>query len=182
MKGMATSPDYRHVPTSVLALLAQRAGKVFASPATWCRYGARSGLASSSSALAPEQVHRRGPVRQAGPALARRHHRAAPRRWPARLSASAHRQFQHEGPGLVGGRQLRRGCERNPACEGRRSEEPPRRRREASVRDGRRGHRELQRRDGEAGRRTTPCSRMPPWAAARPTKSTSARPPRFRTS
>jgi len=38
MKDMATSPDYRHVPTSVLAILAQRAGKVFASPATWCRY------------------------------------------------------------------------------------------------------------------------------------------------
>ena len=38
MKDMATSPDYRHVPTSVLAILAQRAGKVFASPGTWCRY------------------------------------------------------------------------------------------------------------------------------------------------
>jgi transposase-like protein len=38
MKDMVTSPDFRHVPTSVLAILAQRAGKVFASPATWCRY------------------------------------------------------------------------------------------------------------------------------------------------
>ncbi len=38
MKDMATSPEYRHVPTSKLAILAQRLGKVFASPATWCRH------------------------------------------------------------------------------------------------------------------------------------------------
>jgi hypothetical protein len=34
---MVTSPDYRHVPTSRLALLAQRIGKVFASPSTWAK-------------------------------------------------------------------------------------------------------------------------------------------------
>jgi hypothetical protein len=34
---MATSDEYRHVPTGTLALLAQRLGKVFASPATWYR-------------------------------------------------------------------------------------------------------------------------------------------------
>jgi len=34
---MATSEDYRHVPTSRLAILAQRLGKVFASPSTWSR-------------------------------------------------------------------------------------------------------------------------------------------------
>ena len=33
---MVTSPEYRHVPTSRLAILAQRVGKVFAS-ATTCR-------------------------------------------------------------------------------------------------------------------------------------------------
>ena len=32
---MAESPDYRHVPTGRLAILAQRIGKVFASPTTW---------------------------------------------------------------------------------------------------------------------------------------------------
>ena len=32
---MATSKDYRHVPTGTLAVLAQRLGKVFASSATW---------------------------------------------------------------------------------------------------------------------------------------------------
>ena len=34
---MVTSPDYRHVPTGRLALLAQRTGKVIASPSTWYR-------------------------------------------------------------------------------------------------------------------------------------------------
>lgn len=38
MHEMATSPNYRHVPTSVLAVLAQRLGKVFASASTWCKY------------------------------------------------------------------------------------------------------------------------------------------------
>ena len=35
IKEMAESPDYRHVPTGRLALLAQRIGKVFASSTTW---------------------------------------------------------------------------------------------------------------------------------------------------
>ncbi|MHC4406521.1 MAG: transposase, partial [Planctomycetota bacterium] len=34
---LATSHEYRHVPTGTLALLAQRLGKVFASPSTWYR-------------------------------------------------------------------------------------------------------------------------------------------------
>jgi len=34
---MVTSDEYRHVPTGVLARLAQRLGKVFASPTTWYR-------------------------------------------------------------------------------------------------------------------------------------------------
>ncbi len=34
---MVTSDDYRHVPTSRLAILAQRLGKIFASPSTWSR-------------------------------------------------------------------------------------------------------------------------------------------------
>ena len=37
IKSMLESPDYRHVPTGRLALLAQRLGKVFAAPATWYR-------------------------------------------------------------------------------------------------------------------------------------------------
>lgn len=37
IRGMATSPDFRHVPTSALAQLAQRLGRVFASAATWHR-------------------------------------------------------------------------------------------------------------------------------------------------
>ena len=35
MRDMVTAPEYRHVPTSTLAILAQRVGKVFASASTW---------------------------------------------------------------------------------------------------------------------------------------------------
>ncbi len=35
IREMATSENYRHVPTSRLAILAQRLGKIFASPSTW---------------------------------------------------------------------------------------------------------------------------------------------------
>ena len=34
---MVTALDYRHVPIGTLAVLAQRLGKVWASPSTWCR-------------------------------------------------------------------------------------------------------------------------------------------------
>ncbi len=34
---MVESPEYRHVPTGRLAILAQRLGRVFAAPATWYR-------------------------------------------------------------------------------------------------------------------------------------------------
>ncbi len=37
IREMVTSDEYRHVPTGTLALLAQRLGKVFASPSTWYR-------------------------------------------------------------------------------------------------------------------------------------------------
>jgi hypothetical protein len=37
MHDLATSPEYRHVPTGTLAILAQRLGKVFASASTWYR-------------------------------------------------------------------------------------------------------------------------------------------------
>jgi putative transposase len=38
MREMGTSPEYRHVSTGKLAILAQRLGKLFASPSTWGRY------------------------------------------------------------------------------------------------------------------------------------------------
>ena len=41
MKEMVTSDEYRHVPTGTLALLAQRLGRVFASPTTWYRLVSR---------------------------------------------------------------------------------------------------------------------------------------------
>jgi putative transposase len=37
IEDMVTSPDYRHVPTGTLAVLAQRLDKVWASPSTWYR-------------------------------------------------------------------------------------------------------------------------------------------------
>ena len=37
LKEMVTSPEYRHVPTGTLAVLAQRLGRVFASATTWRR-------------------------------------------------------------------------------------------------------------------------------------------------
>ena len=40
---MVTSPDYRHVPTGTLAVLAQRLGTVAASPSTWYRLVRRYG-------------------------------------------------------------------------------------------------------------------------------------------
>ena len=36
IKDMVTAVEYRHVPTGTLAVLAQRLGKVWASPSTWC--------------------------------------------------------------------------------------------------------------------------------------------------
>jgi putative transposase len=40
---MVTSPAYRHVPTGTLAMLAQRLGRVWASPSTWYRLVRRVG-------------------------------------------------------------------------------------------------------------------------------------------
>ena len=37
IRGMVTAVEYRHVPTGTLAILAQRLGKVWASPSTWYR-------------------------------------------------------------------------------------------------------------------------------------------------
>src|SRR5262245_56112697 len=37
IRDMVTAPEYRHVPTGTLAVLAQRLGKVWASPSTWYR-------------------------------------------------------------------------------------------------------------------------------------------------
>jgi transposase InsO family protein len=40
---MVTAPEYRHVPTGTLAILAQRLGKVWASPSTWYRLVRQNG-------------------------------------------------------------------------------------------------------------------------------------------
>ena len=43
IKDLVTSPEYRHVPTGTLAVLAQRLGKVWASPSTWYRLVRQNG-------------------------------------------------------------------------------------------------------------------------------------------
>jgi hypothetical protein len=43
IKDLVTSPEYRYVPTGTLAVLAQRLGKVWASPSTWHRLVRRNG-------------------------------------------------------------------------------------------------------------------------------------------
>jgi hypothetical protein len=43
IKELVTSPEYRHVPTGTLAVLAQRLGKVWASPSTWYRLVRQNG-------------------------------------------------------------------------------------------------------------------------------------------
>ena len=52
---MVTSADYRHVPTSRLAVLAQRIGAVFAAPTTWLRLVARRGWRRPRHRVHPEQ-------------------------------------------------------------------------------------------------------------------------------
>jgi transposase InsO family protein len=52
---MVTSPDYRHVPTSRLALLAQRLGKVFASPSTWAKLVQQKGWRRPRLRIHPAQ-------------------------------------------------------------------------------------------------------------------------------
>ena len=43
IKDLVTSPEYRHVPTGRLAVLAQRLDKVWASPSTWYRLVRQNG-------------------------------------------------------------------------------------------------------------------------------------------
>src|SRR5262245_29974786 len=43
IKEMVTAVEYRHVPTGTLAILAQRLGKVWASPSTWYRLALKFG-------------------------------------------------------------------------------------------------------------------------------------------
>ena len=53
MREMATSPEYRHVPTGRLAMLAQRMGKVFVSATTWYRLTRERGWRRPRSRIHP---------------------------------------------------------------------------------------------------------------------------------
>ena len=50
IEDLVTSPDYRHVPTGTLAVLAQRLGTVWASPSTWYRLVRQQAGAARGSA------------------------------------------------------------------------------------------------------------------------------------
>ena len=53
IQDLVTSPDYRHVPTGTLAVLAQRLGTVWASPSTWYRLVRQHAGAGPGSACIP---------------------------------------------------------------------------------------------------------------------------------
>jgi transposase InsO family protein len=55
VREMVTSPDHRHVPTGTLARLAQRAGRVFASPSTWYRLVRDRGWRRPRARVHPER-------------------------------------------------------------------------------------------------------------------------------
>ena len=48
---MVTAPQYRHIPTTQLAILAMRLGRVFVSPSTWRGLVRRNGWRLSPSVL-----------------------------------------------------------------------------------------------------------------------------------
>jgi hypothetical protein len=54
IRRMVTAPEFRHVPTGRLALLAQRTARVFASPATWYRLVRERGWRRPRLRLHPE--------------------------------------------------------------------------------------------------------------------------------
>jgi hypothetical protein len=83
---MVTSPGYRHVPTGTLAILAQRLGRVSASPSTWYRLVRKYGWRRPRLRVHPAKpkVGLRDRTRRE---VAHRHHRHPPPQWDARLSA-----------------------------------------------------------------------------------------------
>jgi len=56
IKDMVTAPEYRHVPTGTLAVLAQRLGTVWASGSTWYPPGAPLRLAAAPAPRAPHEA------------------------------------------------------------------------------------------------------------------------------
>jgi putative transposase len=73
IKDMVTAVEYRHVPTGTLAVLAQRLGKVWASPSTWYHLEVR--LAAPTAPHAPGQAESRHPNDPSQRNVAYRHHR-----------------------------------------------------------------------------------------------------------
>jgi putative transposase len=55
IREMVTSTEYRHIPTSRLAILAQRLARVFASPTTWVRLVRERGWRRARQRVHPQQ-------------------------------------------------------------------------------------------------------------------------------
>jgi hypothetical protein len=96
IRDMVTSADYRHVPTGTLALLAQRLGKVSASPSTWYRLVRAYGWRRPRLRLHPAKpkVGLHDGARQG---VAHRQDGDPPPRWDPRLSPRGHRQLLPPG-------------------------------------------------------------------------------------
>ena len=92
IKDMVTSPEYRHVPTGTLAVLAQRLGTVWASPSTWYRLVRTCGWRRPRLRLHPA-AEDWGAHDARGRDVAHRHHRHPFARRDPRLSARGDRQL-----------------------------------------------------------------------------------------
>src|SRR5262249_52009277 len=92
IEDMVTAPEYRHVPTGTLAVLAQRLGKVWASPSTWYHLVRKFGWRRPRLRVHPEtEGGSSNDTSQRD--VAHRHHRHSPARRDSRLPAGGDRQL-----------------------------------------------------------------------------------------
>jgi hypothetical protein len=75
IEDMVTSLEYRHVPTATLAVLAQRLGKVWASPSTWYRLVRQHGWRRPRLRVHPAKPKTGLRTTHAKRDVAHRHHR-----------------------------------------------------------------------------------------------------------
>jgi putative transposase len=80
IKDMVTALEYRHVPTGTLVVLAQRLGKVWASPSTWYHLVRKVRLAPPPAPRAPGQAEGGASNDASRRDVAHRHHRHPPAR------------------------------------------------------------------------------------------------------
>ena len=116
IEDMVTSPEYRHVPTGTLAVLAQRLGKVWASPSTWYRLVRQYGWRRPRLRVHPAKPKMGLRTTRAERDVAHRHHRHPPARRDPRLSARRDRQLLATDLGVASRRHVRAGQQRGRAA------------------------------------------------------------------